>query len=648
MSVGQDTGIVDLRLSHTADVGILVTSIDLESGRGDLFVANSLAKGLRDRGITVTLIPPQYWYKPEILPKKILVMHPTFDASRVPSVLSRTLVAWARNNFELWLNSGKLEMYSKVFAASESGISVLKSRFGDRVHDIPARIGFNPDLFQWSDDFRDIPVSITSSDWGSGRVSRDAAVALGEFTQVHIFGTGSKVGQGSKSLYFHGLVSYKDIPGIYKRSSLVLDDLIPTNLRHGVLNSRFFDSLASGALPLTNTRAELIKLGLPQIPTWKTKKELTLLVHSLLNDPDRLKSILSEIKETIPTLATASVALPLIEFLTEAATAAGPSTSTIVFPDYRHTNEFQYLVYQSRICSASDRFLFTSKFKDLFDGRFSKEESPHLDIHWIEPIVMPGSDSQTRRRISSLVSLLRILRENGKTQVNFFLHNLRPHDLRKLGLFRLVNRILISIASSVHIMNPKSLKLLGEGGSERASVMVHPSYLGIYPDYTKRDWAQEALGLPKDKLIVGIVGALRPYKGVMELVESFAENDRAGLHLMIAGRAEPPEFRRALKNAVKSKVNISFFEGHIENNLLMRYVRALDVAVMPFKSILNSGSVKLFSDSKVPVLVPGKLLQNFDSELVRPFDSLPKALNDLGKISISRFMKMEKETSSAD
>ena len=67
--------------------------------------------------------------------------------------------------------------------------------------------------------------------------------------------------------YHEGLVKFFELPSVYWGARIVLDDFNHTTVGWGAVNSRVFEALAAGALPITNSRLGLEELGLDEIPS---------------------------------------------------------------------------------------------------------------------------------------------------------------------------------------------------------------------------------------------------------------------------------------------------------------------------------------------------------------------------------------------
>lgn len=96
-------------------------------------------------------------------------------------------------------------------------------------------------------------------------------------------------------------------------------------------------------------------------------------------------------------------------------------------------------------------------------------------------------------------------------------------------------------AHLVHVHYRHARRHLLRRGVQPARLLClpHPSYEGLWQDSCSREEARAALGLPKTGFMFGLVGAVRPYKGVPELIAAFGGLPRQRARLLLAGRQLP-------------------------------------------------------------------------------------------------------------
>jgi glycosyltransferase involved in cell wall biosynthesis len=187
-------------------------------------------------------------------------------------------------------------------------------------------------------------------------------------------------------------------------------------------------------------------------------------------------------------------------------------------------------------------------------------------------------------------------------------HNLLPHDplhsrLRQ-GAIQSVAR---QTKGTIHLGIEARKQALARYPSIAGGVNVtirHGHYREVYRQRAGRWATRQKLDIPPDSFVFGLVGALRPYKGVEELLRVFARTKDADYRLLLAGQVSSPSLKSHLREASLADPRIRFLPGTIDYSDMADLVSAIDVGVLPFRRILNSGSAVLFLSFNRPILVP--------------------------------------------
>ena len=86
---------------------------------------------------------------------------------------------------------------------------------------------------------------------------------------------------------------------------------------------------------------------------------------------------------------------------------------------------------------------------------------------------------------------------------------------------------------------------------------------------------------------------VRPYKVILDLLESFQKINNQSVKLIIAGRVQGEDLGDILKNKEAFNNNVFFEFNYIDDEEIEKYMKAADVMVLPYRDILNSGSAIL-------------------------------------------------------
>lgn len=183
-----------------------------------------------------------------------------------------------------------------------------------------------------------------------------------------------------------------------------------------------------------------------------------------------------------------------------------------------------------------------------------------------------------------------------------------------------------------------ALKYFPELHARQSYVVPHGHYRGVYPNQTTKGEARKVLNLPPEAKVIAFVGQIRPYKNVPHLIKIFQDLPEPQALLLVAGRPNSPETEQVVRTAVRESSRVDLFLDTVPDEALQLYLNAADLVVLPYSSILNSGSALLALSFDKPVLLPEQgtfqeLQATVGTDWVRTFtgeltsDKLAEALN---------------------
>jgi glycosyltransferase involved in cell wall biosynthesis len=260
-----------------------------------------------------------------------------------------------------------------------------------------------------------------------------------------------------------------------------------------------------------------------------------------------------------------------------------------------------------------------------------------LHLHWLHLVLDEASDeADADRRLERFLDGLDAHRAAGGW-LAWTVHNVLPHEARfELAEARLSSEV-ARRSDVVHVLaagTPAHVAPYYELPADRLLHVPHPSYAGAYPQHVSRLDARHELGLLPDELVFAVVGAIRPYKGLTALLDAWQALDPAEpRRLLIAGApGDEPGVRELVERALLDPT-ILIDARKIPADEIQLYLRAADVAVLPYVRSLNSGALALALTFGLPVIVPagGALAEVVDAGFARTFepgdpDSLRAAL----------------------
>lgn len=239
-------------------------------------------------------------------------------------------------------------------------------------------------------------------------------------------------------------------------------------------------------------------------------------------------------------------------------------------------------------------------------GELGRGDTIHLN--WTSPIVQRASTvAEAARRRSSFQHAVDRARTRGARLV-WTVHNVLPHEIDYHDDEVALHRYLASTSDLIHIMSaatPAAVQPHYSLPAERVVHVPHPSYWGVYDQSWDRHESRRSFGLDDDRRVLVFLGQIRPYKGIDTLLTVYRElrrhDDRYAL--LLAGQLKSVD-RPALDDLLYGLVDVTLFDQFVPDAEVGRWYTAADLAVFPYRGILNSGSVVLAATFGVPVLVP--------------------------------------------
>ncbi len=189
-------------------------------------------------------------------------------------------------------------------------------------------------------------------------------------------------------------------------------------------------------------------------------------------------------------------------------------------------------------------------------------------------------------------------------------HNVLPHDCAFPQIEAGIQQAVADRARMIHILSRGTADAVAQWYTIESAKTVHiphPHYVGSYPDHVPRDQARYDLGLLPDEVVYALVGAIQPYKGLEQLLDAFdaiREHDARPRRLLVAGKpSEDPRTQELLDRCLLHPYVI-LRPGLVPDVEMQYYLRAADVAVLPYQRSLNSGVLLLALSFGLPVVAP--------------------------------------------
>lgn len=605
----------------TGRVVMAVSSRALHEGRGDLYTAIGLGRELEALGYEVIYRDPPGWYDlPEhtdLVIGLIAERTATFDPALLPrSVGSRSpeggsrrvrTLAWVRNQTQRWTALPTFPLFDAVACSSTPSLRAVR-----RVHAGPhllLPIAVDERLFRSDGEERRDAAVTTVNAWSRERELHRTLVEAGLEVPLAMFGRTDGLPAPLRA-FAQGPASFFALPSIYASATLVLDDLQDVNRSYGNLNSRVYESLACGALPIANAPSGLEEAGLGDLPVAETPEELRTTVERMRAEPAARDALVERLRRVVlarHTYGRRAEALDVFLQASVPADAAPPATLAFA-PDYRATNPFQDLL-ASRLGERGVRAVPTDSPMALVrTGAADPARLVHHQ-HWTATILGPATTRRDAdRRCAEYLAELDELKARGG-RVVWTVHNTLPHECAFPDVERRLQQGIADRADAVHVMCAETAALLrgvADLPPERTHVIPHGSYVDVYPNAVEPRHARLELGLDPDDIVLLSLGGIRPYRGVDLLLDAFEEASRADrrLRLLVAGRPGRDPSVPALKARCEAHPRIVPYFEEVPDVDLQVFFNAADVAVFSHRAVLNSGGVLLAWSFGRPVIAP--------------------------------------------
>ncbi len=230
------------------------------------------------------------------------------------------------------------------------------------------------------------------------------------------------------------------------------------------------------------------------------------------------------------------------------------------------------------------------------------------------------------------------LRRRTQVRIVYILDNVIPHEKYPLGRW-LTRRALRQghgfIAQSDQVRRDL-FAVVPETDPAGVITSPHPVYDFTPPDapHKSPQQARQLLGLPDDLRVVLFFGFIKPYKGVMHLIDAaprLKQRFGEGVRVLVVGDIygdRAPYHERVAALGVGNVLEI--VEGFVPDETVADYFLAADLVVLPYVSATQSGIVQIAYNYDTPVVttrvggLPEVVIDGETGYLVPPED--PEAL----------------------
>lgn len=194
------------------------------------------------------------------------------------------------------------------------------------------------------------------------------------------------------------------------------------------------------------------------------------------------------------------------------------------------------------------------------------------------------------------------------TGLFFTVHNTYNHERRFIRFERLINEFTFKFADNVTIKCKKSGEIIEKeyilADSDQFTVVPDGNYLDAYPNTIDKSTAREGLSVDPESFVYLYFGQIRHYKGVDILIDAFKELDQQDAELWVVGNPHDKKIQNDIERQAGADERITHVLKFISTDNVQEYFNMADVLILPYRTILNSGSAHLGLTFGLPVIAP--------------------------------------------
>ncbi|GAB4533066.1 MAG: glycosyltransferase [Anaerolineales bacterium] len=218
----------------------------------------------------------------------------------------------------------------------------------------------------------------------------------------------------------------------------------------------------------------------------------------------------------------------------------------------------------------------------------------------------------------------RVIRRAG-LPLYYLVHNALPHERRQWDIP--MTRLALGTANGLLALSRQEAhRLQTMFPHQHITYCPHPVYTLFSGQHIPKEEARAQLGLPVDGQIVLFFGLVRPYKGLMTLLESLIHLRQAGtdVHVVVAGEfweTAAPYQQFVREHALTEHVTLH--AGYVPNEAVAAYFCAADVFAAPYTRATQSGALKTALGFGLPVATSSAVAESADTPDGYPLFTAP-------------------------
>lgn len=236
----------------------------------------------------------------------------------------------------------------------------------------------------------------------------------------------------------------------------------------------------------------------------------------------------------------------------------------------------------------------------------------HLDWIYQFYITTPTSIKQINTLMTAMRAVIFILDlfivSLSSTGMVWTIHDINDYKEKRQRSERVVYEALFVFSDELVTKCDSACQILSEKylliEKDDFHVIRDGNYIDVYPDEITRKEAREALSVDEESFVFLFFGLIKEYKGVDLLIDAFHKSDLNEAELWIVGNPAEDSLETELSKKVTDDDNITLKLEYVPAEDVQKYMNMSDILVLPFREILNSGSVYLGMTFGLPIIAP--------------------------------------------
>jgi beta-1,4-mannosyltransferase len=259
-------------------------------------------------------------------------------------------------------------------------------------------------------------------------------------------------------------------------------------------------------------------------------------------------------------------------------------------------------------------------FPLLFIGKYGRPDIIHLQWHHLFFASAHLPFFPIRLALAALFYLqFFVLRWLGVRYV-WTVHNITHHESHQDEWELWHCRILARRADRLIVHCPTAVAIVAEAyqvTEKKFAVVPLGNYGEWYGLAQDKKIARNLLGIQASARLFVFFGAVRPYKGIEQLIDCFTAIPDENAELLIAGMPMVKELAAELRARAAQDTRVRLHLDYVPDDMLVRYLSAADIVVLPYTDVLTSSAVNLAAALGKCCIIPRlSCMKDFPEETV--------------------------------